>query len=54
MDTRRTQIDRILDAASGNVTIETLKRVAGIVGRELRVELLRILNPSFEAHRPLC
>ena len=40
MDTSRTQIDRILDPASGNVTIETLQRVAEIVGRELRVELL--------------
>jgi antitoxin HicB len=40
MDTSRTQIDRILDPASGNVTIETLQRVAGIVGRELRVELV--------------
>jgi antitoxin HicB len=40
MDTSRTQIDRILDPASGNVTIETLQRVARIVGRELRVELV--------------
>jgi antitoxin HicB len=40
MDTSRTQSDRILDPASGNVTIETLQRVAGIVGRELRVGLL--------------
>ncbi len=40
MDTSRTQIDRILDPTSGNVTIETLQRVARIVGRELRVELV--------------
>jgi antitoxin HicB len=40
MDTSRTQVDRILDPTSGNVTIETLQRVARIVGRELRVELV--------------
>ncbi len=40
MDTSRTQIDRILDPTSGNITIETLHRVARIVGRELRVELV--------------
>jgi antitoxin HicB len=40
MDTSRTQIDRILDPSSGNVTIETLQRMARIVGRELRVELV--------------
>jgi antitoxin HicB len=40
MDTSRTQIDRILDPTSGNITIETLQRVARIVGQELRVELV--------------
>jgi antitoxin HicB len=40
MDTSRTQVDRILDPTSGNITIETLQRVARIVGRELRVELV--------------
>jgi antitoxin HicB len=40
MDTSRTQVDRILDPTSGNITIETLQRVARIVGRELRVELI--------------
>ena len=40
MDTSRTQIDRILDPSSGNVTIETLQRVAGIFGRALRAELV--------------
>ena len=39
-DTSRTQIDRILDPTSGNITIETLQPVARIVGRELRVELV--------------
>jgi hypothetical protein len=33
-------IDRILDSESGNVTIETLQKVARIVGKELRVELV--------------
>ncbi len=40
MDTSRTQIDRILDPKSGNITLETLQRAARIVGRELRVELV--------------
>jgi len=40
MDTSRSQIDRILDPTSNNVTIATLKRVAKIVGRELKVELV--------------
>jgi antitoxin HicB len=40
MDTSRTQVDRILDPKSGNVTIETLQKVARIVGKELRVELV--------------
>jgi hypothetical protein len=40
MDTSRTQIDRILDPRSGNLTLETLQRAASIVGRELKVELV--------------
>lgn len=40
MDTSRTQVDRILDPKSGNVTLETLQRAARIVGKELRVELV--------------
>jgi antitoxin HicB len=40
METSRTQVDRILDPKSGNVTLETLQRAARIVGRELRVELV--------------
>lgn len=39
MHTSRPQIDRLLDPANGNVTLETLQRAARIVGRELRVEL---------------
>ena len=40
MKTSRTQVDRLLDPENGNVTIETLKRAARIVGRELRMELV--------------
>ncbi len=39
MHTSRAQIDRILKAQD-NVTIETLQRVASLVGRNLRVELV--------------
>lgn len=39
MGTSRAQVDRILKA-QGNVTIETLRRAANIVGRELRLELV--------------
>jgi antitoxin HicB len=38
MKTSRAQIDRILKA-NGNVTIDTLKRAAALVGRKLHVEL---------------
>ncbi len=41
MDTSRTQVDRLLDPKSGNVTLETLQRAAHVVGRELRVELVK-------------
>jgi transcriptional regulator with XRE-family HTH domain len=37
--TSRAQFDRILNA-KGNITIETLQRVATLLGRELRVELV--------------
>lgn len=40
MDTSRTQVNRILDPTSGNVTIETLQRAAELVGKRLRVELV--------------
>ena len=40
MKTSRTQVDRLLDSESANVTIESLQRAARIVGRELRVELV--------------
>ena|SRR5436190_18950961 len=40
MKTSRTQVDRVLDPAAGNVTIETLQRAAGMVGRRLKVELI--------------
>jgi antitoxin HicB len=40
MHTSRTQVDRVLDPADGNVTIETLQRAAAIVGRKVQVELV--------------
>jgi antitoxin HicB len=40
MQTSRAQIDRILDPAKGNVTIETLQRAASLLGRQLRLELV--------------
>ncbi len=39
MHTSRAQVDRISNA-DGNVTINTLQRVAGIIGREIRLELV--------------
>jgi len=39
MHTSRAQVDRILKA-KGNVTIETLRRAAALVGREIRLELV--------------
>jgi len=40
MRTSRTQVDRVLDPANGNVTIETLQRAAAVVGRKVQVELV--------------
>ena len=40
MHTSRTQIDRVLDPADGNVTIETLQRAAAMVGRRVQLELI--------------
>jgi antitoxin component HigA of HigAB toxin-antitoxin module len=39
MHTSRAQVDRILKA-KGNITIESLRRAAALVGRELRLELI--------------
>lgn len=40
MKTSRAQLDRLLDPDNGNVTLETLSRAAGILGRHIRVELV--------------
>jgi antitoxin HicB len=40
MRTSRTQIDRVLDPDDGNVTIETLRRAAALVGRKVQLELV--------------
>jgi hypothetical protein len=39
MNTSRAQVDRLL-GAKGNITIATLQRAAGLVGRKLRLELV--------------
>ena len=39
MGTSRTQVDRLLDPAAGNVTLETLQRATALVGRKVEVEL---------------
>jgi antitoxin HicB len=39
MKTSRGQLDRVLNPADGNVTLETLQRAAQVVGKSLRVEL---------------
>jgi antitoxin HicB len=39
MRTSRAQLDRLLDPARGNVTLETLQRAAHVLGRQLKVEL---------------
>lgn len=39
MATTRAQLDRVLNPADGNVTIETLYRAASAVGKKLRLEL---------------
>ncbi len=41
MQTSRAQLDRLLDPEQGNVTLETLYRAARVLGRELRVELMK-------------
>jgi antitoxin HicB len=40
LKTSRSQLDRLLDPANGNVTIGTLSRAAAIVGRSIRLELI--------------
>jgi antitoxin HicB len=40
MGTSRTQVDRVLDPADGNVTLETLQRAAAIVGRRVEFSLV--------------
>ena len=40
MNTSRAQLNRLLDPKGVNVTLETLRRAAAILGRELRVELV--------------
>lgn len=39
MKTSRRQLDRLLDGDNQSVTLTTLRRAAGAVGRNLRVEL---------------
>ncbi len=39
MHTSRAQLDRLLDPAQGNVTLETLQRAAQVLGRQLKIEL---------------
>lgn len=40
LSTSRTQIDRLLDPAAGNITIETLQRAAAMVGKRVKIELV--------------
>jgi len=40
LHTSRSQLNRVLDPKDGNITLETLIRVARVVGRELRLELV--------------
>ena len=40
MQTSRTQIDRLLNPADGNVTLETLQRAAAVVGRRVQLALI--------------
>ena len=40
MKTSRAQLDRLLDPANSNVTLQTLSRAAAVLGREIHVELV--------------
>jgi DNA-binding Xre family transcriptional regulator len=39
LETSRSQIDRLLDPDNTAVTLESLERLAAVVGRQLRIEL---------------
>jgi hypothetical protein len=39
MKTSRAQLDRLLDPAKGNVTLDTIQKAAAAVGRQLHIEL---------------
>ena len=39
MNTSRAQLDRLLDPAKGNVTLDTMQKAIAIVGRQLHIEL---------------
>ena len=45
LNTSRTQVNRLLDAKS-DVTLNSLQRAAGLVGRKIRIEL--VAESSFE------
>ncbi len=40
MQTSRRALDRLLDPANTLVTLHTLQRAAGAVGRQIRIELI--------------
>ena len=40
MCTSRAQVNRVLDPADHNVTLDTLQRAAAVVGRRIQVELV--------------
>lgn len=40
LGTSRAQLDRVLERPNQNVTIETLKRIATVLGKQLRMELV--------------
>jgi antitoxin HicB len=39
MKTSRAQLDRLLDPSKGNVTLDTMRKAAAVVGRQLHIEL---------------
>jgi hypothetical protein len=54
MKTSRAQVDRLLDPDNGSATIESLQRAAKIVGRELRLQLVRRRLSSPQRLRGRC